>query len=394
MDSDGFVVRPAGRIVTLDILRGFALLGMIIVHFHQRFRESWPEDDLLPGESLVGWTTWLGLEQKSWATFAFLFGVGFAIFMRRAEAHGRPLVRLYLRRLGVLALIGIAVEALTGFAILLHYAMWGVPLLFVRRWSTRALLTLAIISAMAWPTYTLGLGVHEWLTRDQAPGVAAAVTASAREAPPVTYAEEVTSRLGKIQRTVFNWRVFFPGSSFVLFIIGFIALRQGVFDEPKRHRGLIVTAMAAGLACWLVFWFGLQKMPGSWTDWSERAWPLSYGLGIVSEQWLAFTYMGAIILLTTYRPIWTERLAILGVVGRMALTNYVVQAITIELLSSRFGFALKLRPYYYGAGALLLFAALAVASYAWLMVFRYGPLEWLWRSLTYMRIEPGNRLTL
>ncbi|MBA3353196.1 MAG: DUF418 domain-containing protein, partial [Blastocatellia bacterium] len=359
----------AERIATLDILRGFALLGMIIVHFHQRFRLSWPAEDRvgLPGEWLVGWTAWWGLEQKSWAAFAFLFGVGFAIFMRRAEAHSRPLVTLYLRRLGVLALIGIAVEALTGFAILLHYAIWGVPLLFVRRWSTRVLLVLAVISAMAWPAYRFGVGVHEWLTRDQAATVAAAPPAvSARAAPPDTYTEVVTRRLGNIQRGVLSWRVLIPGSSFVLFILGFIALRHGVFDEPKRHLRLIVTAMVVGLACWLIFWFGLQKMPSAWTDWSDNAWPLRYGLGVISEQWLAFTYMGAIVLLLAYRPWWTERLAILGVVGRMALTNYVLQAIAIDLLSSRFGFALKLRPYYYGASALLLFAALAVVSYIWL----------------------------
>jgi len=113
----------ADRIVTLDILRGFALLGIIVVHFHQRFRSSWPAADRLPGEWLVGWTAWWGLEQKAWAAFAFLFGVGFAIFMRRAEAHGRPLVTLYLRRLAVLALIGIAIELLSsrfGFALKLR----------------------------------------------------------------------------------------------------------------------------------------------------------------------------------------------------------------------------------------------------------------------------------
>ena len=65
-----------------------------------------------------------GIEEKAWATFAFLFGVGFAVLLRRAERAGRPIVALYLRRLAALAVIAIALEVFTGFTILLDYALW------------------------------------------------------------------------------------------------------------------------------------------------------------------------------------------------------------------------------------------------------------------------------
>ena len=121
------------RIVALDILRGIALFGMILVHFHQVMEI--PSKGM---EDLVGWTIWMGVESKAWATFAFLFGAGFAILMRRAEARGLRVVPLYLRRMLGLAVFGIAVQLLFGFKILIDYAIWGTALLFVRNWSTRS----------------------------------------------------------------------------------------------------------------------------------------------------------------------------------------------------------------------------------------------------------------
>ena len=115
---------------------------------------------------------------------------------------------------------------------------------------------------------------------------------------------------------------------------------------------------------------------------------LQNGAGIVSDQWLAFTYIGALALLLAYRPQWTQRLAWFGTAGRMALTNYVLQCVVIFLLSSPFAFGLHLSPYYYALGAVVFFSATVLVSRAWLSHFLYGPLEWLWRSATYLRIPP------
>src|SRR5512142_3298875 len=90
------------RLHALDILRGLALFGMILVHFHQKTRlEVTGIEDLIP------WAVWVGLEQKAWGTFAFLFGVGFAILLRRLEARGAAVVPIYLRRMATLACFGI-----------------------------------------------------------------------------------------------------------------------------------------------------------------------------------------------------------------------------------------------------------------------------------------------
>src|SRR6476469_10545471 len=136
----------AERIHALDILRGFALFGMILVHFHQKMRI-----DATGLEDLIGWGVYVLVEQKAWGTFAFLFGVGFAVLLRRLEARGAPVVPIYLRRLGTLAAFGIVAEVCFGFQILFSYAAWGLALLVIRRWSTPALLATAALAAAARP---------------------------------------------------------------------------------------------------------------------------------------------------------------------------------------------------------------------------------------------------
>ena len=89
------------RLHALDILRGLALFVMILVHFHQKIRlEVTGLEDLIP------WAVWVLFEQKAWGCFAFLFGVGFAVLLRRLDARQAPVVPIYLRRLAALALFG------------------------------------------------------------------------------------------------------------------------------------------------------------------------------------------------------------------------------------------------------------------------------------------------
>ena len=90
------VADTPSRLGAVDILRGFALLGRILVHVRGRSQDA---GGLL---DLFGWAVYVGVESKSWATFAFLFGVGFALQLRSAQKSGRPFVATYLRRLAAL----------------------------------------------------------------------------------------------------------------------------------------------------------------------------------------------------------------------------------------------------------------------------------------------------
>jgi uncharacterized protein len=305
------------------------------------------------------------METKSWAMFAFLFGAGFAILMQRAEARGLNVVPLFLRRMLALAVFGLAVELLFGFSILLEYAWWGVPLLFVRSWPTRALLVLAFLSAIALSLYSTVSPYR------RSPNHAALAEAELHG----SYAEVVKERAEAMKWTWTRPRILIPGSSFVLFILGLLSIRHGVFADPKAKRRTIMAAMAFGAVSWTAAWFVLPKLP------------YSRGFGIISDQWLALTYIGAITLLLAYRPVWKERLRAFAITGRMALTNYVLQAAILSWLASGYGLGLRIRAYYELPATILLFLMLALFSTFWLARFSYGPLERIWRSFTLWQIR-------
>jgi uncharacterized protein len=389
-------VRSEERVRSLDILRGFALLGMILVHVHQHLEQ--PATSL---EDLISWAIWVGAEQKSWATFAFLFGVGFAVQLRRRETKAAPVTSFYLRRLLGLALFGIFAHALFGFRILLEYAFWGVPLLFIRRWSTRSLLLAALVSVSALSLVEIAGGTREWLTlgsqgadavaeaRNATPNPARAALQAAERQP--SYPVLLSARLGAMRADYLRWSFLIPGANLALFILGFLALRRGMFDSPKKHARLIVAFMAVGLLSWAVWWLLFRDLSIDLVP-QRIANQLGNGLGIVSDQWLAFTYIGGLVLLLAYRPTWEGRLAAFGLAGRMALTNYFIQIALLDVLSSGYGLDLRVRPAMVPLVAALIFGAEVAASRLWLARFRLGPAEWLWRSFTYGKPQPLLRV--
>jgi uncharacterized protein len=373
---------------SLDILRGLALLGMILVHVHQHL--ELPASGL---EDLIPWVIWVGVEQKSWATFAFLFGVGFAIQLRRMEAKDAPVTPLYLRRLLVLGLFGVAAYALFGFRILLDYAFWGVPLLFMRRWSTRSLLIAAILSVTAHSLIEIAAGTREWMTLGRQGADALAETRNVAANPVWTAlkaAEEqssfsvlVAARIRAMRADYLSWSFLVPGVNLALFILGFLALRTGVIEAPRKHVRTIVAAMLLGFFSWALWWLVLRNLTLGAVPARLGSSQLAGGLGIVREQWLAFTYIGGFILLLACRPAWERRLSAVGWAGRMALTNYLLQIAILDVLSSGYGLPLRIRPLLVPVITALIMALEVALSRFWLARFRLGPAEWLWRSLTY-----------
>lgn len=107
---------------------------------------------------------------------------------------------------------------------------------------------------------------------------------------------------------------------------------------------------------------------------------------------LALFYLSAFVLLFQ-RPAWRARLGLLAPVGRMALTNYLAQ--TVVAIALFYGVGLGIGPRFGMVGVcvatLAIFPLQLAASAWWLRRYRFGPLEWLWRSLTYGRMQPMRR---
>jgi uncharacterized protein len=376
------------RLHALDCLRGLALCAMILVHFHQRMRvDAGGVDDL------IAWAVWVLVEQKAWGTFAFLFGAGFAILLRRLDARGVAVWPVFLRRMAALALFGVIAEVGFGFGILLEYACWGVALLVLRRWPTRTLLVAAAIFASALPVAAELTALHAWWsgTPVTAPASAAFLRAARDAAAQPHYLTLLSARWAVfLHPFVRGWLDLLPTVNLALFTLGLLAVRHRVLDEPGRHVRLIAGWMIFGAVSWAASWLVLRNLPSTGIHGAD--WPLAYGFGLIQDQWLCFTYIGAIVLLIHARPIWSARLALFRDAGRMALTNYMIQAVVLDALASGYGAALTVRPLVYPMATATLFAVEAFASRAWLARFRLGPLEWVWRTITYARLEPLRRV--
>lgn len=364
------------RIPSLDILRGFALLGMFVVHFHMRSTEPGGIDDLV--RTLV----WRLVESKSHGTFALLFGAGFAILLRRAQVRGRPFAAFYLRRLAVLALFGFAAHFLFGFNVLLGYAAWGLPLLAMRRWPARALILTAVLCTITSPVYHL-LNQQRLMRAGGQAAVEAAYEARRAEAVAVNGAESAAERQDSyrvllaarfVHMAWFHRQPFFflPGATLTLFLAGLLLVRLGVFEDPLAHRRLLAFLAAFGVGSWLV------------CNW------VIPGLGVLlREQWLTFTYVAAALYALARWPGLVDRLRYVGNTGRMALTNYLLQIALLDLLFSGYAIGLgQIRPVWGLVAALICFGVEVLLSTLWLARFRFGPAEWLWRSLTYGRLQP------
>jgi uncharacterized protein len=371
------------RIHGLDILRGIALGGMILVHFHQKMRL-----DAGGLEDLIGWFVYIFVEQKAWGTFACLFGIGFAVLLRRLDARGQAAAPIYLRRLAVLALFGVIAHVGFGFRILFSYGVWGVVLLLIRGWSTRALLVTATLAAMAEPTLAEIRMLFAWPPAPNGPAaLAQAVEAAAAHG---AYTDLLLARWRLFAATTpGDWASMLPDTNLALFIIGLLAVRHGIVDDPRGHEPTVTRWMIFGAASWAVSW--LLHALTEWIEIPGMTWPLAMGLGLVRDQWLCFTYMGAVMLLLARCPRWEARLGPVGQAGRMALTNYMLQIVVLDWLASGYGLALKVRPLFYLPATLLLFGGEVILSGLWLSRLRYGLLEWLWRIATYARLEPIAR---
>jgi len=346
-------VEPNERLHALDVVRGLALIFMILVHFHQFMRlesKDW--------QGLISWGIWVGVEEKAWGTFALLFGAGFALLMRRLEARGARVVPILVRRLATLFVIGWLIERVVGFHILTTYAVCGLLVLAMRRWSTRALVRMVVVTAMFPPVLNAVIGLVMHFTHSTFP-------------------------------LLKTWWWLVPDESLPLMLMGFLAVRLGVADEPLRHERLIRRWMSFGLAAWAVWWLVLYHVPRPPQYLMGAFWAERTLIGLVKDQWLCITYAGGALLLLAKRPALVERMRAIGAAGRMAFTNYVLQAVTIWYLAKPLGIKWHEATY---VGVWIVFAtAIVLFSNLWLARFRYGPLEWVWRMATYAKREPLRR---
>ena len=414
--SDESLVAPvqqAERIEIVDILRGFALFGILLVNMALF---SYPFQSILfPAAPEMPWydraATWLihflG-EGKFYALFSMLFGLGMILLMERIEARGRRFVPFYMRRLLALLLIGLVHAFLIWPGdILIIYALLGFPLLLFRKARPRTLLIWAVILIaipllfMAAATGLVALGSMTPEGAQQI-GQSFAVTKAGYLADVARGVEvyaggnflEITAQRAYDYMSIGLISLFALGFNVLaMFLVGAWFGKRRVFHDLDAHRPLLRRLLLWGLAVGLLgnamYATLIMGIPRYDASIDLLIATVAQGIG---APLLMLAYVAAIALLAL-RPTWGRRLSVLAPVGQMALTNYLLESIIGTLIFYGYGLALFGRV---GAAwgivlTVAIYLLLIPFSHWWMKRFLYGPAEWLWRSLTYWKPQPMRR---
>ncbi|MHC4306601.1 MAG: DUF418 domain-containing protein [Planctomycetota bacterium] len=439
----GPVAEPE-RIAALDVLRGVAIFGIFMVNM-QFFAMPMVDlfapplgDDAATGD-LVGWAIVKALfEYKFISIFSLLFGMGMIVQMKRAEAKGRPFAPVYLRRLFVLMVVGLTHALLFWYGdILFAYSLVGLLVFVVTlfRPSARVLLILAAVGILVSVSIVGCFGALGAITGSARQPGAAAHADTVAEAPedetPVIEEEAPQDRWERVQAAfkritdkgdLGGWReieviaykegpltlalivravtfgiilTFMTLGGFMfriiaMFLLGAALMQLDFFSRRRRrwHWWMCAVGLPVGAAGELLA-LSLLATAGETITWGVA---MADPIHQLSSLVLCLGYAGTVTLIVNGGVLrWFT--GMLAAVGRLALTNYLLQTLVSTLLMYWWGFAWFAdvsRPRQI-ALVLIIYAAQVLASIVWLRIFSIGPFEWLWRSLTYLKPQPMLR---
>lgn len=391
-------VAASERIALFDVLRGFALLGILLVNFMGEPGNVFGTIDALVVSALAAFISW-----SFYPLFSFLFGLGFAVQLARAEASGTGASMLYFRRMLVLFLIGTAHAVLVwGGDILVRYSIAGLLLIPLHRLPRRVLLTLAgLFFIVLLNKEAIRHRVVEWrLTRDSEAALVHTARAERERIAEnqyrlvagtgATWSQTVEARWGAYARQIRSyrdWLTWLFNDVILCFMLGLIVGRARILHDPVgRRRALLLTAVFALLiaAAGLLSNATLQLPEGFLAN---LAWAAeNYGMTVF--------YISAIAGGFAISPFARRVLVVFAAPGRMGLTNYLMQSLTMTWLSLSYGLAWRPSTTAWLVLNLGFFFGLQVPfSRWWLARYRYGPAEWLWRSVTYGTLQPMRAAT-
>ena len=378
---------PDDRIESIDAIRGVALFGVLIVNLVTEFRVSIFQQFLgssaarVDADLVVERIVSLGIESKAFCLFALIFGVGLAIQFERLSSVGRPLYWLA-RRLAVLLAFGlIHLLFVWNGDILTEYALAGLvvlPLLLLRN---TKLLVLAL-SFLA--VYVIGPTLYS-LPWPDATALRAHVALASQVYSTGSLAEIWRFSLDELPLLFALHVCVFP-RTLALFVFGMLLWRIGVLKHAREFTDETFTAAMAGLAVGA----GLTAADAHG---SLRTLGTSgQMLASLAPVFLALGYGEMLLLLAEWSA--TRRfLSHFAPIGRMAFTNYVLQSIIFGFIFFGYGlgqFGRMGATTAFALGVAVYIAQLALSRW-WLRRYRFGPIEWLWRTLMYGAAQPMSR---
>jgi len=375
------------RIDMVDALRGYALLGLFMVHCVERFELYWLDpqpDPWFDGTMAV-------FAGKAFAVFALLFGFSFATIMANERKRGGDFTWRFAWRLALLFAIGTLHAWVYRGDILQVLAAVGLVMIpFDRLRSDKAALAIALLLFLQLPLLVRAWAAGEGAGWAIAPAVFFGDSGLATQASG-SLVEAVASNAGP--GMVAKWSFYLETGRVVeiagLFLVGMVLQRRALFAEAAARRGLWLGIAAVSGLLWLAV-SQLEPLILPPPPEAGGAPMQRQSIEWLTGQWRALSAMAfqvALFVLAWHTPL-RRGLAALVPAGKMTLTLYVGQSVVAALLLYGYGFGLHddLSSAEMVLGGIAAFALqLALAAW-WFRRFRYGPLEWLWRA--------GTRTTL
>ncbi len=397
-------VTSANRIHFLDEIRGFALLGILIMNI-QNFSmvmasymnpvAQGPADGL---NGLTYWYTHLFADMKMMSLFSMLFGAGMLLFIEKAKERRGKSIGLHHRRMLWLLVFGlIHAYFIWRGDILVVYAVCGV----IIYWFKNASPTWLIITGVIFFLMLAGIQASLGLFWDVIPEEQLVEVVEMFQPGQETIDEEVAAYTGSIaeiqaRRTHdslqmhqsifgFMWRVL------ANMLFGMAFFKMGILKGEKSrkfYRNFMLIGFAIGFP--LIAAGIIQNFAHDWD--TRYFFSTGFQFNYFGSIFVAFGYIG-LIALWSKSDFLTDLKRRLAAVGRMAFTNYIMQSIICTIIFYGFGFGLfnqiERFPQQLIVLAIWIFQ-LAISPW-WLKRFRFGPLEWLWRTLTYWKKQPIRR---
>jgi uncharacterized protein len=388
----------SSRIEIVDALRGSALFGILLLHSIEhwdfsRYPANAPDWMRMLDRNThdIGFFLFGG---KAYAIFAMMFGLSFFLILDRWSAHGINFPGRFLWRLGVLALLGYVHGIVYCGDILLIIAVLGVPLVFIHRFGSQMLFWISFVLMLQIPSiwqagrvltdagYTpaqpLSWAVYGRLWNVYSNGSFLDVCAT----------NLWTGQSSRILWTIETGRYL---QMMGLFVWGLLLGRSRVFEDPARCRRLGWWALIGGLIGFAILYPIKAHLESSGLK-DLRLYSVDNLVGSYGNLAQMAIWVGGFVLL--YQQAATRRLlGLLAPYGRMSLTCYVTQALVGVPLFYGFGFALYryMGPFTSVLFGIAYFTLQCALAHLWLKRFVYGPLEWLWRSCTFLTFATPMR---
>jgi uncharacterized protein len=375
---------PRDRIDGIDALRGIALAGVLAINLVTEFRVSIFQQFLTvgrPGSALdraIETFLTIAVDMKAFALFSLLFGAGLAIQFERLAMNARR-TTLLLRRLTVLLALGLVhLYLIWNGDILVEYALAGfivLPFLFGPRWLIAAGSLVFLALYLALPLLLPG-----WMFPSAA-SMAQDVIEANRIYATGGFLEVLAFRIHELPLILPLHIYVFP-RTLGLFLCGALAWRAGILRNPAASRRVLFAIGAAGIGFGLAL--TLASVQALFAARHVNA--MASSLGTIC---LALGY-GGVILGVSGISIGKAVLGWAAPLGRMAFTNYLAQSIIFGLIFYGYGLGLFGRMSVSAAFAIgiVVYLGQVLFSAWWLRRYRYGPVEWLWRTFMYGVSQP------